>query len=82
MLTITLQFLFPTVRPVTGDNMNYAIVFLAAVLIASTAYWYIGGRKWYTGPLVEAKVVNDSDADSNTATKTKLDTAEYRDVAV
>jgi hypothetical protein len=56
---------------VTGDNMNYAIVFLVAILIASTAYWYIGGRKWYTGPLVEAQLVNDSDADSNN--KAKLD---------
>jgi hypothetical protein len=51
--------------------MNYAIVFLAAVLIAATAYWYIGGRKWYTGPLIEAQIVNDSDADSNS--KAKLD---------
>lgn len=40
--------------------MNYAIAFLAAILAAALIYWYAGGRRWYTGPLVETEVADDS----------------------
>ena len=36
--------------------MNYAIVYLAFILLVSTVYWYIAGKKFYTGPLIEAEV--------------------------
>jgi hypothetical protein len=39
--------------------MNYAVVFLAALLLAAAVFWYIRGRKYYTGPLVEAIMLND-----------------------
>lgn len=58
---VSIIFLCPTVMPVTADTMNYASVFLVAIYVAATAYWFAGGRKWYTGPLVEAEV-NDSDS--------------------
>jgi LPXTG-motif cell wall-anchored protein len=59
---VSVIFLFPTIRPVTGDNMNYAIVFLAAILVASTLYWYIRGRRFYTGPLIEAQILQDDES--------------------
>ena len=59
---MSIIFLFPTNRPVTADTMNYAIVFLAAVLVAAMVYWYVGGKRWYTGPLVEAELLQDSDS--------------------
>ena len=37
-------------------QMNYAIAYLGGILIFSTLYWYIYGRKFYTGPIVEADV--------------------------
>ena len=55
---VSVIFLFPTNLPVHADTMNYAIVFLGAVLIAAAVYWYAGGRKWYTGPLIEAEVTD------------------------
>ncbi|TID23482.1 putative amino acid permease protein [Venturia nashicola] len=58
---VSIIFLCPTVMPVTADTMNYAAAFLVAIYVAATAYWFAGGRKWYTGPLVEAEV-NDSDS--------------------
>ena len=40
--------------------MNYAIVFLMAILVFSTVYYAIYGRKVYTGPIVEAKFEDDA----------------------
>lgn len=39
--------------------MNYAVVYLAAIIFFSTAYYLIAGRKWYTGPLIEADINED-----------------------
>ena len=35
--------------------MNYASAFLALVLLSALLYWYISGRKFYHGPIVEAQ---------------------------
>jgi len=43
--------------------MNYAAAFLALIGIASTAYWYTSGRKFYSGPLIEAEIDDTSDTD-------------------
>ncbi|PQE07864.1 amino acid permease protein [Rutstroemia sp. NJR-2017a WRK4] len=65
---VTIIFILPTVRPVTALNMNYAIAFLALILIFSTVYWFISGKKFYTGPIIEAVSDdygrNSSDRDS------------------
>jgi amino acid transporter len=58
---VSIIFVCPTVMPVAADTMNYAAVFLAAILAASIIYWFAGGRKWYTGPIVEAEIA-DSDS--------------------
>jgi hypothetical protein len=34
--------------------MNYACVYLVAVLLFAMVYWYIRGRAVYTGPVTEA----------------------------
>jgi hypothetical protein len=59
---VSIIFLFPTIRPVTGNNMNYAIVFLAAILLAAMLYWFIRGKHFYTGPLIEATVIRDDES--------------------
>ncbi|EXJ63122.1 hypothetical protein A1O7_03567 [Cladophialophora yegresii CBS 114405] len=45
--------LFPPYRPVTAMNFNYASVVLGGVLLLSAVYWFIRGRKVYTGPACE-----------------------------
>ncbi|KDE07444.1 hypothetical protein MVLG_02310 [Microbotryum lychnidis-dioicae p1A1 Lamole] len=50
ILFTTVFFLFPPELPVTGSNMNYAIVVFAVVLIIATAHYFISARKTYTGP--------------------------------
>ena len=39
--------------------MNYAIVYLAGILLAAAVWWYISGKKNYTGPLIEAQITED-----------------------
>jgi amino acid transporter len=55
-LFVSIIFFFPSLKPVTPDNMNYAIAFMGAILVAAAIYWYLGGRKFYTGPIKETSV--------------------------
>ncbi|KAK3685428.1 amino acid permease [Podospora appendiculata] len=53
---VSVIFLFPTVMPVTADNMNYAVVILTFILVIATAYWFIHGQQFYTGPRTHAHI--------------------------
>ena len=45
---------FPTVEPVTPDNMNYCIVVTMGWMFIGAVYYYLlGGKKRFTGPVVE-----------------------------
>ncbi|KAJ5179279.1 Amino acid/polyamine transporter I [Penicillium capsulatum] len=45
---------FPTVEPVTPDNMNYCIVVTMSWMFLGGLYYYLfGGKKRFTGPVVE-----------------------------
>lgn len=63
-LFVSIIFILPTYRPVAADTMNYAIAFLALVLLAAAVYWFAGGRRFYTGPLTEADVIDGASASS------------------
>lgn len=39
--------------------MNYDIVDLAGILAFAALHWFKGGRKFYTGPVVEADINED-----------------------
>jgi amino acid permease (GABA permease) len=49
---VSVIFVFPESVPVTPENMNWAVVYLAGIFAAALIYWYISGRKFYTGPLI------------------------------
>ena len=38
--------------------MNYAIAFLGLIFTLAAIYWVTSGRKFYTGPVVEADIVD------------------------
>jgi amino acid transporter len=60
-LFVSIIFILPNFMPVTADTMNYAAAFLTLILGAAMFFWYVGGRKYYTGPIVEAEITG-SDA--------------------
>lgn len=49
---ISVVLLFPTVRPVTATNFNYAVVVAAAIAAFSWGWWWAGARKWVDIPLL------------------------------
>lgn len=55
-LFVSIIFILPNFRPVTAENMNYAVAFLAFILLASMFFWFVNGKRYYTGPVVEAEV--------------------------
>lgn len=52
--------------------MNYASAFLVLVLLFALLYWYIRGREFYHGPIVEA-VAEDSQSDNGVVGSEKLE---------
>lgn len=50
VLFISVVLFFPTAKPVTATNMNYAIVVAGFVALFSLSWWWAGARKKYTGP--------------------------------
>lgn len=53
--------------------MNYASAFLVLILGAAAIYWYISGRKFYHGPIVEAQMEEDSQSDHVSGVEKKSD---------
>jgi choline transport protein len=63
---------FPTVLPVTAQNMNYASVVFIGVIVFSLVDWVIRGRKRYTGPIREVRSETSSDLIHQTVTDEKI----------
>ena len=45
VMFISVVLFFPPERPVTGSNMNYAVVVAAVIGIFSLSYWMLGARR-------------------------------------
>lgn len=63
---ISTVLMFPTVRPVTVVNMNYACVVAASIAIFAFGWWWAGARHKYTGPRTKEllHIVPQGEADS------------------
>ena len=48
--------------------MNYAVAFLALIIGGSTIYWYIVGKKHYTGPLIETNAEDSASRSGDSVT--------------
>jgi len=72
-LFVSIIFLMPTIRPTTAQNMNYAIVFLAFILVCAMVWWYISGKKYYTGPLIEAEIQDGDELSQSSGMDDKKD---------
>ncbi|KAL8673933.1 MAG: hypothetical protein Q9168_001680 [Polycauliona sp. 1 TL-2023] len=75
-LFASIIYLLPTVRPVSLSTMNYAVAFLAAILVCSAIFWYTAGRKYYTGPLVEAEMGKNAFGVSGNGSDSELPTVQ------
>jgi amino acid transporter len=67
VLFISTILFFPTIRPVTAFNMNYAICVAAFIATFALSWWWVGARKTYTGPKTKdllQMVSSDDDEES------------------
>jgi amino acid transporter len=71
MIFVIFWSVWPPSTPVDAMSMNYSVVVTGGVLILSAIWYYIGGKKQYTGPTIDEEVkdimgfgsVGDLDAD-------------------
>lgn len=47
---ISIVLLFPTVKPITAANMNYAVAVGGFIGLFSLGWWWAAARRTYTGP--------------------------------
>ncbi|CAL3969644.1 unnamed protein product [Diplocarpon coronariae] len=57
---ISAVLLFPTTRPVTAANMNYAVAVAACIACFSLGWWWAGARRTYTGPKTRENLDGES----------------------
>lgn len=60
---ISVVLFFPTTRPVTAANMNYAICVAAIISLISISWWFVSAKGRYTGPRTKDLLVMVSAAD-------------------
>jgi amino acid transporter len=75
LLFTCVLFICPTVAPITAENMNYAILPFVVIMGASTLYYYLFARKWFTGPVRvvdgQTVILEEEDLDATTTEKTE-----------
>jgi len=50
LMATSLIFFLPTTWPITGANMNYACVVVAAFALVGGVYWVVAARHFFQGP--------------------------------
>ena len=71
------EFIF--IRTTERSLTAIAIVFLTFIIGASILWWFVAGRKYFTGPLIEAELQSLSSGDSE---EVKFDKASDREKVV
>ncbi|KAK0463256.1 uncharacterized protein EV420DRAFT_1523507 [Desarmillaria tabescens] len=70
-------FSFPTVKPITKENMNYTSVITISVMVLAFAWYIVDGHRHYHGPQsnlgLGRSYVDDGTADEITVAKSKID---------
>ncbi|QVM06605.1 hypothetical protein D8B26_001312 [Coccidioides posadasii str. Silveira] len=65
VLFISVVLFFPPHKPVTPENMNYAICVAAFIALFALSWWWLSARRKYTGPRTKDLIqeVPDEDID-------------------
>lgn len=64
LMYATITFNFPSLYPVTSENMNYTSAAIGVIMCISLITWITTGRRHYTGPengvALEVNVINET----------------------
>ncbi|KAK5122160.1 hypothetical protein LTR85_004406 [Meristemomyces frigidus] len=77
---VSVIFVMPTALPTTAATMNYAVVYLGGILFIAGLYWVVRGKKFYTGPLVEADINEDDSQADRSSDEVNAKTEKYGQV--
>ncbi|KAI9711024.1 MAG: hypothetical protein M1820_002462 [Bogoriella megaspora] len=55
LLFSTITFNFPSLAPVTSENMNYTSAAIGLIMLIAAVTWITTGRKNFTGPMVRER---------------------------
>lgn len=58
MLFVIFWSVWPPATPVTASTMNYSVVVTGGVIIFSVIWYWVRGRKEYTGPVIDEGVTS------------------------
>ncbi|KAK5721219.1 hypothetical protein LTR17_014780 [Elasticomyces elasticus] len=56
MIFVIFWSVWPPATPVTAESMNYSVVITGGIVILSTVWYFIRGRREYKGPLIDEDV--------------------------
>lgn len=56
LLFACITFNFPSVYPVTSENMNYTCAAVGVIMFIATITWFTTARKQFSGPEIEGIV--------------------------
>ncbi|KAE8447904.1 hypothetical protein EG329_009976 [Mollisiaceae sp. DMI_Dod_QoI] len=56
LLFACVTFNFPSIRPITSENMNYTSAAIGVIMFVALVTWFTTARKHFSGPEIEAVV--------------------------
>lgn len=69
--------MFPTIRPVTKENMNYASVVAGGIAVFALGWWVAGAKNTYRGPRLNS---DDGEESNEVHDERHRDIGEEREV--
>ncbi|SJL15783.1 related to UGA4-GABA permease-also involved in delta-aminolevulinate transport [Armillaria ostoyae] len=52
MILMMVVFIFPAAPAPVAESMNYTVAVVGGIITLATAYYFVSGRFWFTGPVV------------------------------
>ncbi|KAK0433562.1 amino acid/polyamine transporter I [Armillaria borealis] len=52
MILMMVVFIFPAAPAPVAESMNYTVVVVGGIITLATAYYFVSGRFWFTGPVI------------------------------
>ncbi|KAF9465588.1 amino acid transporter [Collybia nuda] len=62
---VSILLLFPLSQMPSAEEMNYAVVIVAAVFIFSSGSWVLSARRWFSGPLPNIDIDDSGNSTRN-----------------
>lgn len=81
IIITTVLFFFPPDLPVDGNSMNYCIVVFGIWMLICAVWWFVSGRKNYTGPKVQidGNVITSKDVVDDPSLEEKVSGSRFKE---